>query len=105
MLTYKNIDEKKKEILIWNNSRYNDNKNDITNWTSCKKIEKRIRYFSRGREVTWEEMGRILDRRDAIFWSRNAAFGGGKASLQSNGWVLVDKVGVDGVRRIVVFLC
>ena len=51
----------------------------------------KVRYYTMGKEVTWEHMRKILDRRDA-------AFGGG------NGWVLVDTWGLDIVRRVTMFL-
>ncbi len=50
-----------------------------------------IRCFCRGREVRWEEMRMILDRRDAAFWG-------------GNGCLLLEKGGIECVRRIVRFL-
>ena len=50
-----------------------------------------IRFFSRGKQVSWGILARNLDRRDA-------AYGGG------NGWVLVDGMGLEIVRRVIKFL-
>ena len=51
-----------------------------------------IRYFSKGKEVSWKEMERVLDRRSAAL-----KWGG-------NGWVLVDILGIDILYRITSFL-
>ena len=54
----------------------------------------KIRYYSatRGREVTWEEMARLLDLRDAAYRGSNA-------------WVLLGGIEIGEVLRIADFLC
>ena len=52
-----------------------------------------IRYYSetRGRELTWEEMSRLLDLRDAAFRGSNA-------------WVLLGTIAIAEVIRIADYL-
>ena len=50
-----------------------------------------VRYFSRGKEVSWERMAEILDRREAALRGTNA-------------WVLLGKLGLENVREVIYFL-
>ena len=53
----------------------------------------KIRYYSatRGREVTWEEMARLLDLRDAAYRGSNA-------------WVFLGRIEIGEVIRIADFI-
>ena len=52
-----------------------------------------VRFFSatRGREVTWEEMARLLDLRDAAYRGSNA-------------WVILGTIEIGEVLRVADFL-
>ena len=48
-----------------------------------------VRYFSRGKEVSWERMAEILDRREAA---------------GTCAWVLLGKLGLEKVKVVIGFL-
>ena len=51
-----------------------------------------VRYFSYTRdEVSWEEMARIIDRRDPVSWGTHA-------------YVLLPKLNINMIRRVIEFL-
>ena len=50
-----------------------------------------VRYFSRGKEVSWERMAQILDRREAALRGTCA-------------WVLLGKLGLENVKEVIYFL-
>ena len=50
-----------------------------------------VRYFSRGKEVSWEQMAEILDRREAALRGTCA-------------WVLLGKLGLENVKEVIYFL-